>query len=270
MLSRRSFLLGGAGAVVAAGAGVEVLGRERVLHRLGLSQSPDHRVPPSGWAVDEEHLPGGTPFAWSRPPDGDLAGAVICLHGKGDTHRFAFDEIHLHDVVADEGAQLAVAALDGGEGSYWHQRADGSDPGKVVLDELVPFLRSELGLERFAVLGWSMGGYGALLLGERHPDLFPVVVGSSPALYASFADAAPGAFDDAAQFTRDDVFTGAGELDPSKVRIDCGRQDPFAAADRRFVERLGPKATSSFPRGYHDARFWRSVAGAQIRFIAAS
>ncbi|MCU1373558.1 MAG: esterase, partial [Actinomycetia bacterium] len=240
----------------------------RVLHRLGLAQSPDHRVPPSGWPVSEERLPGGTPFSLSRPPDGTLDGALICLHGRGDNHRFAFDEVHVHDVVADSSAHLAVAALDGGEGSYWHGRADGSDAGAVVADELVPLLRDRLGVDRFALLGWSMGGYGALLLGERHPDLFPVVVASSPALYPSFAAAAPGAFDDAAQFGRDDVRAHVDRLDPSKVRVDCGRQDPFAPADRAFVGLLGPKATATFPRGYHDARFWRSVAPDQVRFVA--
>lgn len=267
MLSRRSFLLGGAGAVVAGAGAVEVFGRDRFLHRLGLTRSPDHRVPPSGVRVEGGRLPDGTRWAMSRPP-GPLDGAVICLHGRGEDHRFAFDAVHLHDVVADESARLAVAAVDGGSDSYWHGRADGTDAGAMVTRTFVPLVRQRLDVERLALFGWSMGGYGALLAAERHPDLFGAVVASSPALFPSFAQSAPHAFDDARDFARNDVFAGAGKLDPSKVRVDCGRSDPFAPTDRRFVERLGARVTSAFPPGWHDAAFWRSVAPAQVRFIA--
>jgi pimeloyl-ACP methyl ester carboxylesterase len=267
VLNRRSFLLGGAGAVVAGAGAVEVFGRDRFLHRLGLTHSPDHRVPRSGVRVKEGHLPDGTRWAMSRPP-GPLAGAIICLHGRGENHRFAFDAVHLHDVVAVEGARLAVAAVDGGSDSYWHARADGTDAGTMVARTFVPLVREHLGVERLAVLGWSMGGYGALLAAERHPDLFGAGVASSPALYPSFSQSAPHAFDDARDFTRNDVFAEAGKLDSSRVRIDCGRSDPFAPADRRLVERLGPRVTAAFPPGWHDSAYWRSVAPAQVRFVA--
>lgn len=267
MLSRRSFLLGTAGAVLAGGGAVELYGRDRVLHRVGLSTSPDHRAPPSGWDVTEGRLPSGTRWALSRPPGG-IAGIIVCLHGRGDDRRFAFDQVHLHDAVAEVGAPFGVASLDGGPDSYWHRRADGTDAGAVVVDELLPLLRTELFVERFAVLGWSMGGYGALLLGERHPELLPVVVAASPALFTGYADAMPGAFDSARDYAANDVFAGASALDPAKVRIDCGTHDPFEASARRFAERLGPRATATFRSGYHDAAFWRSVAPAQVRFVS--
>ena len=76
------------------------------------------------------------------------------------------------------------------------------------------------------------------------------------------------AFDSAEDFARHDVLAGADALDAERVRVDCGTHDPFAPAARRLVERLGPGATGSFSRGYHDARYWRSVAPAQVRFIA--
>jgi S-formylglutathione hydrolase FrmB len=132
----------------------------------------------------------------------------------------------------------------------------------------VPFVRQRLGVERIAALGWSMGGYGVLLAAERHLDLFGAVVASSPALYPSFAQSAPHAFDDARDFARNDVFAGATKLDPSRVRVDCGRSDPFAPMDRRLVERLGPRVTAAFPPGWHDTAFWRSAAPAQVRFAA--
>jgi pimeloyl-ACP methyl ester carboxylesterase len=267
-ISRRQFLLGGGGLVVAAGVGVEVAGRDRVLHRLGLRGSPDAHVPKSGWPVVEGKLPGGTPWAMARPP-GKVTGAIVCLHGRGDDHRFAFNEVPVHDFVAAEGKRLAVAACDGGPESYWHPRRDGSDAATVVVEELVPVVREALGVEPVAVLGWSMGGYGAIRLAEVHAGLFAAVAASSPALYLRWEDVMAGAFDDEAQFEREDVFAGSDKLDPSKVRIDCGRQDPFLHADEAFAERLGPDVTATFTRGYHDAAFWRSMCGAQVRFLAS-
>lgn len=53
-------------------------------------------------------------------------------------------------------------------GSYWHKRASGEDSGAMVLSELIPLLDTHnLDTSRVAFLGWSMGGYGALLLGGR-------------------------------------------------------------------------------------------------------
>ena len=60
---------------------------------------------------------------------------------------------------------FAVAAVDGGNG-WWHRRATGEDSGAMVLNEFLPMLASKgLDTSRVSFLGWSMGGYGALLLG---------------------------------------------------------------------------------------------------------
>jgi len=271
--TRRSFLLGGAAVVAAGGVALEAAGVDRVLRQLGLRES-DHRVDPSGWSVDEgslpsTHAPASAPWAMSRPlGDAPLAGAIVCLHGRGENHRFAFDAVHLHDVVAALRLPLGVAAVDGGEHSYWHARRDGTDAGAMLLDDFVPLVRRQLGIERLAVLGWSMGGYGALLAAERRPDLFDAIVLGSPALWLDAGETASGAFDSREDFERNDVFAGLEELDPSRVRIDCGTHDPFIAGGRELARRLGPEATATFPDGYHDVPFWRSVAPAQVRFIA--
>jgi pimeloyl-ACP methyl ester carboxylesterase len=273
VVSRRAFLTGGAASVVAAAAGVGVLGPDRVLHKVGVRSSPDHRVPPSGWAVDEgslrsEHSRRTAGWAMSRPPGKDrLAGAIVCLHGRGNDQRYAFDAIHLHDVVASQRQRIGVASIEGGE-SYWHRRKDGTDAGRLVLDDFLPLVRAQLGVERLAVLGWSMGGYGALLLAEQAPELFSAVVASSPALWRSADDAAPGAFDDAGDFRAHDVFARTDRLRTSDVRIDCGDGDPFIESSRAFARALGQRATSSFSDGYHDPAYWRSQAPQHVRFIA--
>jgi enterochelin esterase-like enzyme len=278
MLSRRTFLLGGAATVGLAatgvGVGVEVVGTDRILHELGLRSSPDRRVPPSGWDVVEAsfrsgHMGRRVGWAMSLPPgDEPVLGAVVCLHGKGGNRRRAFDSIHLHDVVADSGERIAVVGVDGGTGSYWHARDDGTDAGRMVLDELVPLVRQQAGIRRLAIMGWSMGGYGALLLAEQSPETFAAVVSSSGALWERAEDTAPGAFDDADDFAAHDVFAMSDRLDVTKTRIDCGAGDPFIPGNRALVERLGPGVASSFPPGYHDPAFWRYVAPRQVAFIA--
>jgi pimeloyl-ACP methyl ester carboxylesterase len=273
MLSRRAFLAGGVATLAAGAVGVGALGPDRVLHKVGIRSSPDHRVAASGWTIEEgslrsDHVDGAAGWAMSRPPGaGQLAGAIVCLHGRGNDHRYAFDAIHLHDVIASEGHRIGVASIDGAE-SYWHQREDGTDAGRLVLDDFVPLVRENLGVEKLAVLGWSMGGYGALLLAEQSSEAFAAVVASSPALWREASDAAPGAFDGEDDFDAHDVFAGRTALEPSRVRVDCGDGDPFIDASRAFVAALGPTVTSSFPDGYHDAAYWRWQAPHHVRFVA--
>ena len=275
MLSRRSFLLGGGAAIATAAVGTEVLGPDRVLHKLGLRGSPDHHVPASGWPLQTGELVSkamrrNVGWVTARPTGTEpVDGVIVCLHGHGNDVRFAFDDVRVHDVVAYVDAHLAVASVDGGTSSYWHKRADGTDAGAMLTDEFVPFVQQRFGTERVALLGWSMGGYGALLAGERHPDRFPVIIASSPALFRRAADVAPGSFDGAADYAANDVFAGTARLHDSKVRIDCGTRDPFVSAVRAFAHKL-PGATASFSRGYHDAAFWRSVAPDQVRFAQDS
>ena len=65
------------------------------------------------------------------------------------------------------------------------ERADGSDSGAMVLEELLPMLCS-MGLDtsRVGFMGWSMGGYGALHLGAKlGPSRTAGICAISPALY---------------------------------------------------------------------------------------
>lgn len=263
--------------MVAAGGAVAVgvIGPRKVFHQLGLVNSPDHRVPPSGWTVAEhilktQHM--RDPMTWAiAVPATTPVGVVLCLHGRGDNHRFAFDEVHVHDVVADLGLSLAVVAVDGSPDAYWHPRADGRDPMAMIIDDLFPAIDEAIGdtLPR-AVIGWSMGGYGALVLAEQHPIEFRAVCATSPALWTSFESSSEGAFDDEADFERHDVFEMVDALAGLAVRVDCGTDDGFEAAAREFAELLPEPNLGHFSEGFHDAAYWRSIAPAQLTTIAAA
>ncbi|HET6167854.1 MAG TPA: alpha/beta hydrolase-fold protein [Marmoricola sp.] len=217
-----------------------------------------------------------TRVGWSvaYPPghgDGSRIPVVVTMPGRGGDHRTAFDQLHLDEVLdrLRPAAGFAIASVDGGDHSYWHARSDGTDAAAMLADEFLPLLRRR-GL-RTGVLGlhgWSMGGYGALLLAGK--DRLPVraVAVSSPALFTSAGSTAAGAFDDAEDFDTHDVYGHPEWLDrvPS-IRIDCGEQDPFYRATRDFAGRLKARPAGGFTRGGHDASFWRRVAPAQLRFL---
>jgi S-formylglutathione hydrolase FrmB len=270
---RQALLAGGALVVVAVGGAIEMGARRRtsLLYRFGLEKSPDRSVPDSHTPVVSGTLKSAhmsSPVKWSiSVPAGALTGVVYCLHGWGEDHRFAFDHIYLPDFAAAGGAKLAIAAVDGGSDSYWHRRANGDDPLTMLLDEFIPLVESRVGAHPRALLGWSMGGYGALLAAETVPSRFRAVCASSPALFTSGASTAPGAFDGAADYHRNDVFTRTARLAPLTVRVDCGTSDPFYEATREFVAQLHPAPQGTFGKGFHDDAYWRSVAPDQIATI---
>jgi S-formylglutathione hydrolase FrmB len=80
-----------------------------------------------------------------------------------------------------------MVTVDGGDG-YWNPHP-GDDPMAMVIGELIPRCQ-RLGLgrppRRIAVMGTSMGGFGALLLAEKYPRLFAAVAAVSPAVWTSY------------------------------------------------------------------------------------
>ena len=277
---RRVLAIGGGAAVVAGAAGGAALiaigapRRRQLLYDVGVDRGPDGHVPPTAVAESSGQLNSAAmhrAVAWSLSmPARPVQGVVFCLHGKDADQRFAFDQIHLPDVVEFVKAPLAIASVDGGSDSYWHPRTDGTNALAMLLDEFVPFVQARTGCRRAALLGWSMGGYGALLAAESATEQFFAVAAASPALWTSPGATAPGAFDSAADYERFDVFGREQRLAPLTVRVDCGTGDPFYAAARRFVAGLARPAHGSFGPGFHEAAYWRSVAPAQITTIAAA
>jgi S-formylglutathione hydrolase FrmB len=207
-------------------------------------------------------------------PAGGGRGLPVCLvlHGRGDDARRAVGLLGL-DILLPAATlagvpPFALVTVDGGT-AYWHRRASGDDPESMILDEVRPRLAAAgLRTDRLAAMGWSMGGYGALLLARRHPDLVVAAAASSPAMWSTYAAGAPGAFDSAADFAAHRIL-GTAPAPGVAYRIDCGDADPFAAVSRQAVEQLHPREHSLGPGG-HTPAYWRAVAPAQLAFVGAA
>jgi S-formylglutathione hydrolase FrmB len=216
---------------------------------------------------------GGIPTNWAiaRPPGQTKPlRPVIALHGKGSDAATVMAGGVEQGVAQAVNAGLppfAVVAVDGG-GSYWHKRASGEDAGAMVLTELIPMLdKQDLDTSRVAFLGWSMGGYGALLLGGRlGPARTAAICAVSPALWMSSGAAAPGAFDGPDDFAANSVF-GMPALASIPIRVDCGDSDPFYDATKQFIAQLPNPPAGGFSPGGHNPGFWSSQLPAELTWM---
>jgi S-formylglutathione hydrolase FrmB len=286
MPTRRTFLLGSLGAAVVAVvggyAGVEegvLPGRIRLAELTGQCDV-DATPPPSGAPVETGSFASSarkTTVGWSLalPPGtpADDLPVVVVLHGRGGNHETAFKDLKLQDFLAaytkNGGKPFALASVDGGDNTYWHPRRDGDDPITMIDDEFLPLLKKRgLHTDRIGVLGWSMGGYGALLLGSRlGPARTAAICAVSPALWTSSGATAPGAFDGADDYAANSVW-GLPNLASIPIRIDCGNGDPFYAATKQFIAQLPTPPSGGFSPGGHDGAFWSSQLPAEIAWMA--
>jgi enterochelin esterase-like enzyme len=201
---------------------------------------------------------------------------VVVLHAYGATSANALSNLTLGQACAlrINGRALppmALVAADGGNG-YWHAHP-GDDPMAMVVDELIPMCQSQgLGMHPhgIGVLGISMGGYGAVLFGETHPQLFSAVAAISPAIWTTYAQAHaanPGAYTSAADFAGNDAVAHASSLTGLPVRVAAGNDDPFLPGVKAFVKALPPGATIDLSGGCHTGPFFTSQEPPSLAFL---
>jgi pimeloyl-ACP methyl ester carboxylesterase len=293
--SRRRFLtwgLGGAAVVVAGGAGGLELVSHGVLPGKDVLDQIDGACAVAGPAL-QFSPPGraypGSFYSKARQRTVDYAMAYPAGHGPGSRlplvvvlHAYgAYFDNALSGLTLQSAAALrvdgrplppmALVAANGGNG-YWHDHP-GDDPMKMVVDELIPMCQSRgLGQEpqRIGVMGISMGGYGALLLGEKHPQLLAAVAAISPAIWTSYAQARSanaGAYSSARDFAANDAVTHAAALTDLPVRVAFGDDDPFRPGVERLTRELPPGATVVLSKGCHNGPFFAEQEGPSLAFL---
>jgi hypothetical protein len=251
-VSRRSLLLGGAGAVGvgAVGAAGWQLAPYGVKQRLGAT--PDPFIPDAAEGrvrLESVHSPalGGAVDLFTAVPAGHRDGAglpvVLVLHGSSasaaDFRGFGFGRFVTAAVERGAPPFVLAGTDDGPVG--WVADGSGPDPQSMVLDELPRWL-TERGFDagRRALWGWSRGGYGVLRIAEAAPRFARAAALFSPAVV-----------------TGDPVFDRLDALAPLPVGLWCGTSDPFYDAVRDLVHDLPvtPERLVYAP-GAHTRVFW--------------
>src|SRR5215469_14166264 len=298
-VSRRSVLAAGLGVAATAAGGYGLVeagilpGKYQLARALG--QCGAAPPPPRGplpawedavfWSAYRNRLVRMVTLIPAAARVARALGVVVALHGLGSDAPGAAG-LYAPAMTTAGVARFAVIAVDGG-GTYWHRRADGDDPLGMISHEVLPRAAARgLAVARIGIIGYSMGGYGALLLAERlgarttrhgaRPDAgVAAVAAASPAIFASYQDARaadPGGFDDPADFARNDVLARLSALRGVPAWVACGGTDPFEPVTQLLRNRLGELAGSppagGIEAGCHDHAFWARSAPAGLRFLA--
>jgi S-formylglutathione hydrolase FrmB len=196
---------------------------------------------------------------------------LYLLHGWGGDYDSWVTHTELARYAAEH--QLIIVTPEGEKGWY----TDGVGSGKYesyVLQELIPDVDRRfrtIGARRGrGVAGYSMGGYGALKLGFKHPESFAFAGSTSGALDAAsredeeslmqtFGDRASAARaeNDLPRLAREFPDASRGAL--PFLYLDCGLRDPWLAANRDFAATLAARGMAHDYRqlpGEHVWPYW--------------
>ena len=243
------------------------------------------------------------PYCIILPPsfDGDKAKhfpVLYFLHGLGDNEQ-SFIHTGAWNLTEDlrERGQIRefLIATPNGDASCYINSKDGKVHYEdFLLREFFPFIekryRVSPGRGHRAIGGISMGGYGALHLAFRHPQLFGSVSAHSAALIEKlpvFLGTAPnsprahvlgevfGSPPDPLFWDRNSPLSLARTADLSglKIYFDCGDRDDYgfeagaAALDKILTQRHIPHEFHLYPGG-HDPEYFGAHLSASLEFAS--
>ncbi|WP_028934556.1 alpha/beta hydrolase [Pseudonocardia spinosispora] len=288
MITRRTALLGAAGAFGAAGTGAALWdgalpGEYQARRVLGLT-GPDGAVPaPGPVTVTTRRLHSAARnrdiTVITMVPDGippSRLPVCLLLPGRDNVAPMMVTlglPQFLAAAVAAGDPPFAVVTVDAGH-TYWVEQTPGDDPQAMLRSELPRWLTS-FGLAAHdgtptSVLGISAGCYGALNYARaraRATGDIPAVAVLSPALFPTWNDTlASHAFDSVAVWSATEPLLHPTPL--PRLGVWCGQEDPFYPAARQLVTQQHPALARLSP-GAHTPGYWRRVLPEALRFLAA-
>lgn len=224
---------------------------------------------------------GGRTVRWTLlvPPGVPREGLrlALVLPGRGSSSSAVVDVLRgdafLPDAVRQGTAPFALLGVDT-QASYWHPRKGGDDPIGMLTGELLPDMAQQgFDTSRIGVLGWSMGGFGALLLaresaaGRLRRTRVVAAAAGAPALFAKAELSSRGAFDSRRDFDRWGRLAERPGTGSIPLMVDCGVEDRFLAQVRRYRSHVTPTPAGGIGPGCHSGSWFRSLAPAQLRFL---
>jgi enterochelin esterase-like enzyme len=186
---------------------------------------------------------------------------IYLLHGAGaDQTQWLDVNVRLSaDAVIAQSHTPFIVVMPGGEYRY------GVDYGAFVLDELLPAMERQYNVsadaDNRAIGGISLGGYWALQLAFKHPDMFEAAGGHSPVVSGYGAG-------DPLNLAR--TASGLGHL---RVMLDAGDADALRSGASQLADVLRTRlVTVSFAinSGAHNRPYWRAHSEEYLTFYAQS
>lgn len=204
---------------------------------------------------------------------------LYLLHGLSDDHTIWCRRTSIERYVQD--LPLIVVMPDGGR-SFYTDAMEGLPYEQHIMRDVIGFVERMFTVRTDragrAIGGLSMGGYGALKLAFKYPDLFGSVVAHSGKydMHSFVHPAAP------AEFKRvfgphavggpNDIFALAEQIDRDMlpaIRIDCGVDDGLIEENRAVhahLDRLGIAHQYAEYPGEHNWAYWDEHIQEAIRF----
>jgi pimeloyl-ACP methyl ester carboxylesterase len=189
---------------------------------------------------------------------GDGRGLPVCLILHGGSKRPPdFAALGLGRFLTDavrRGAAPFVLAGATGDRLAWRP-AGRDDPQRMVHDEIPDWCAARgFDTARPAAWGWSMGGYGALLLAATYPGFVRSVAAFSPAVQ-------PG----------DAVFRDVQRLSGTPIGLWCGRDDNLYDSVTELHRALpAAPAAGGYRAGRHNFGYWSTVIPEAFAFVGAA
>jgi S-formylglutathione hydrolase FrmB len=193
---------------------------------------------------------------------------IYYLHGyEGNESSFLEYANYWKDAVKRFGPVILVF-VNGGENSFFCDSSDGAIPGEtIVVKELIPHIdqkfRTLTNAPARSLHGYSMGGFGALKLAFKYPELFGSVVAYGPTLSdaADFKKHLGKVYaqmfgNDSKRFAENDPFVLV-ERNAEKIRgrvavsLVVGSKDEFLERNRALHEKL---QQLKIPHSYEEIR----------------
>jgi S-formylglutathione hydrolase FrmB len=252
--------------------------------------------------VPSKILARGVPYCVVLPPSFDADKArhfpiLYFLHGLGDNEQFFIHSgaWNLVEDMRDKGelGDFLIVTPEARSSFYINARDGKNRYEDFLVQEFFPYIEKRYrvtpGRSNRAISGISMGGYGALHLAFRRPQLFSSVSAHSAALINKLPTFLAGATPDS---PRSRVLGGVfgdppdpsfweqnspiamartGNLAGMKIYFDCGDEDDFGfdsgarALDRVLTERRVAHQFHIYP-GRHDAGYFAEHLPASLAF----
>lgn len=211
-----------------------------------------------------------------RAREGRTRPVLFLLHGLYGSRTNWTENTKILEYAADK--RLVIVCPDAGDNWYVDRsEEEGVSYERYILDDLIPDAESRFAAggqrAKRAIAGISMGGYGAMKMAIRHPEVFCFAGSMSGAFHAAElgmgnekSAAIPtikGVFSNREVCERNDLFAitlKAANISPRpSIYFDCGKEDEFIEVNRRFDRLLTEsewRHEYTEHEGGHDWDYW--------------